>query len=536
VSTNAPKLELRQTPALDGLRGVAIALVLTLHSGYGLHFLGGGLGVDVFFVLSGFLITTLLLDERRRSGRIDLRAFYVRRVARLYPALVLMIVAAVLSSATLPKHTLGGVLLAALAVLTYTANLVASVSAGGLDGLDHTWTLSLEEQFYLFWPAGLLLVARLRTRTAVLVTLGATAASWASLVLWPGRSIGGIPQAYFRPDSRVGGLLLGCALAFVLTWVDAPRLAARRVVGIGSLAGLALVVVAAGHGSVDYLRECVPAASVFSAALIAHLVSGGESVVGRLLAWPPLRWLGVISYGTYLYSGLINSATANAVASWPLPAVALLRTGAAIVAATVSFGLVERPLRARARRWLATPGRQSGTSEVDVLVVCTANVCRSPYIASRLMQALPELEIATAGTAPTEGLATDPRILERLRSRGCPIPEVRPQPLTRAQVREARLVIGAAHEHRLAAVALDSDADARAFTLKELARYGAPLAAGSGLLALIQRVSEAAHASVDEHDDDLADPYGSDDETYDQLERDVDAALAVLVPILRASA
>ncbi|BBH17089.1 hypothetical protein Back2_13760 [Nocardioides baekrokdamisoli] len=335
--------------AFDGVRGTAVLLILALHSGYGPHFLGGGLGIEIFFVLSGYLISTLLIQERERWGSVSLSSFYLRRIARLAPALVLTLVAAGMAYRLLPDGTFAAYAGAVAAVVTYTANIAVSLRWSNLDGLGHTWSLAEEEQFYLLWPVILMFLLRLRRqRWAIALVVLGVAASWASLVLHHGPSIDGIPQAYFRPDSRAGSLLLGGLLALVVRDLRVRRVLAAHLTGVLSLVALVGVIIAAGRTRLDFLNECVPLAALASMLLIGHLSQRETSVPARLFSVAPLRWVGQISYGAYLYSGLFNAATDRWMADWSTPAIALIRTLAAVALAAVSYYLVEQPIRVRA--------------------------------------------------------------------------------------------------------------------------------------------------------------------------------------------
>jgi peptidoglycan/LPS O-acetylase OafA/YrhL len=160
---------LGNVPALDGLRGVAIVAVLGFHV-VGHHFIGGWIGVHIFFVLSGFLITTLLLEEVGRNGRISLRSFYARRIVRLAPALFAMIAIFV---AVILIWTHGSdrheQLHSAWVAMTYRANLPGGATIASHQDLAFTWTLALEEQFYVLWPLVLILAARRRVAPQLLL-------------------------------------------------------------------------------------------------------------------------------------------------------------------------------------------------------------------------------------------------------------------------------------------------------------------------------------------------------------------------------
>ncbi|HET9720708.1 MAG TPA: acyltransferase, partial [Solirubrobacteraceae bacterium] len=153
----APPRRLGRRPVLDGLRGVAVLLVIAEHTGL-LH--NGFLGVDVFFVLSGFLITTLLLEEFQRAGRISLRGFYARRARRLVPALLVAVAAFLVISAAADQSGFGDDVLAAAAGVTYITNILMALTPTWLPAVGHLWSLGAEEQFYLLWPVVLIAAIR----------------------------------------------------------------------------------------------------------------------------------------------------------------------------------------------------------------------------------------------------------------------------------------------------------------------------------------------------------------------------------------
>jgi protein-tyrosine phosphatase len=169
-----------------------------------------------------------------------------------------------------------------------------------------------------------------------------------------------------------------------------------------------------------------------------------------------------------------------------------------------------------------------------VLVVCTGNVCRSPYIAAELQRALPDLSVASAGTSALVGKIPGELVLRALEARG-PLDRelVAARRISKAMVRRAALIVTATRAHRAAVVALDRSAADRAFTLKELARVMASAGTGLGVTGVAARAAEAARTEAFDHDDDLADPYGLEWPAYETMAAEVDAALAVLVPALR---
>jgi peptidoglycan/LPS O-acetylase OafA/YrhL len=302
-----PRLGYR--PALDGLRAVAIAAVIGCH--YFHRPRAGYLGVDLFFVLSGFLITTLLLEEHQRSGRISLRAFYVRRARRLLPALftllaafLLVEVAAMPFDHTLP-HELSWVGLQAAVGAFYVSNFFAAWYPD-LARLSHLWSLAMEEQFYLLWPLIVVFAVRRRvTPNRLLALLLITAAAvWLNRVsLW----LAGAPvnRLYYTPDVVSDSLLIGCAAGVV--YVHRIESIMRRMT---QLAPLALAVVA-GYLVLGPSRIPVhPTAAgwplwktVIALLSACCVIAAAQSVglVTRVLSIPALVFVGRISYGLYLW-------------------------------------------------------------------------------------------------------------------------------------------------------------------------------------------------------------------------------------------
>lgn len=333
-----------RVPALDGLRGVAALGVLGFHVGEQIDGrfhdgsvnwlpVGGHLGVPVFYALSGYLITALLLRERDRFGRVDVRHFYVRRAARLVPLLA-AVVAVSLAYSVAAGGGRDAWLQAGLAML-YLQN-VALVAApwGEVHGYVGTWSLAQEEQFYLLWPALLLyLIGRGRGRRAVAVALlGVAAAVWASrsLTMLDGDQV----DAMFAPWNRADGLALGAAAALA-----APRVPvwAARVLVPSSLLVLALLYWSA---SIFTLGTYTVAMTLAPAAAVAAIVGG--RVAPGVLGWGPLRHLGRISYGIYLWPmGLVPLGMAAGADGVQLH---LLVAAAVIPVAHLSWRYLEQPI------------------------------------------------------------------------------------------------------------------------------------------------------------------------------------------------
>jgi peptidoglycan/LPS O-acetylase OafA/YrhL len=327
-------------PSLDGVRAVAIALVMAEHAKIDL-ISAGGIGVDVFFVLSGFLITGLLTAEVEGSGRLGFKAFYVRRAARLYPALLALVV-------------VGGLVLwreGVAARRLLEAGGIAGAYLTDLFSFGHstvwalwgfTWSLSIEEHFYLLWPPVLYLLLRRGGRANAVRWAGVGAAAGAvAVVLLAVDGTFGPPPLYFQPQAHVGGLLVGCALAL------APRLPewTRHLAGPSLVALLLLVLVSPSPLHATYFR-LLPLTWVLTGALIVGLNHPGRTAA--LLAWEPIRLVGVISYGLYLYHQLVFHEVARHLHT-NRPTLILVEVAATLVVAAISYRFLESPVRARGR-------------------------------------------------------------------------------------------------------------------------------------------------------------------------------------------
>ena len=342
---------MRYVPALDGVRALAVLAVVCLHAGFPWAS-WGFLGVDVFFVLSGFLITALLLVEHERIGTINLRAFYWRRAVRLFPALfaVLLLVgfwSATLAPADLASQNRVGI----LATAFYVANWVDALTDLELGQFQHTWSLAIEEQFYLLWPPFLavLLARRWPWQRLALLTGGLALASagWKALVwnmtLPPARVYGGL-------DTRADALLIGSLLAILLAHL--PALRTRRV-GYAALPVVLLFVMLAAVQSTSgepvawrsswwWNRGGFTLAAFVSALLVLLTATGSVRVISKLLELPLLVRLGRISYGVYLWHYVIFKAISHS--GIALTDVEKLHwIGVSIAAAAVSWIVIEQP-------------------------------------------------------------------------------------------------------------------------------------------------------------------------------------------------
>ena len=348
----------RRLPSLDGLRAMSIALVLAGHLAGSRHFLSfatvvragdlGNLGVRVFFVISGFLITGLLAAERDKTGGVDLRAFYIRRSLRIFPAFLVFLCAAVCLSrigvATLDRRDV-------LHAVTYTANYRGATSTFAL---RHLWSLSVEEQFYLIWPltfAVLSLAGGTRALAAVIllvpvIRIGLTA-------MFPGY-VEYVPTAF---ESVCDALATGCLTALVLPKVRRTAWFTRVV--FHRLTPLACVVIwmanrQSDHPMVFWLL-LIPVMNVLIALVMVRYVERPSLFFGRILNARPLVAVGALSYSLYLWQELflIQFRPPHSVLQ-TFPA----NVAMALACAAVSYRFVERPfLRLKARVTEAGSGR-----------------------------------------------------------------------------------------------------------------------------------------------------------------------------------
>jgi peptidoglycan/LPS O-acetylase OafA/YrhL len=359
------------------MRAFAVTAVILYHANPSWA-VGGYFGVDVFFVLSGFLITSLLLGEWRGTGGVGLRAFWGRRARRLLPALFVMLAVVGAVSVLLPR-VLGspGLLGDTLATVGYVANwhfIAANTSyfatVGNPSPLQHTWTLAIEEQFYLIWPLVLLVLvggfrglrrpSRERSRNrlilvAAVAVAGAAASALTMAYLTP-VGTASVNRAYYGSDTRAQGLLVGAALAAVCLWWGPVRTAlGRRLIGlIGAVGAVGVVVMwrivpetsaLTFHGGFALL-------AVATAGVIACVTLLSRHPVAGLLSLRPLPYIGKISYGMYLwYWPVLLVMTAQRT---HLHGLALLgaRLGVIVSVAALSFHLVETPIhRGRLAGW-----------------------------------------------------------------------------------------------------------------------------------------------------------------------------------------
>ena len=358
----ATKRGIQYIPAIDGLRAIAVMAVIFYHLGFD-WIPGGFLGVDLFFVISGYVITRLLLDSIERSGGLDLRAFYLARLRRLLPALIFMLVTTAIAVGIWAPDTIKRFLIDTPFALTGSMNwwlvgrhLDYFEAIGRPSLLQHTWSLAVEAQFYLVWPLILLLILKFFGKKRIsIVSLAIAAISGITLMLvsfsLDASSAQSVSHVYFGTDTHSIGLFLGAALA--VSWIpqnfksEVSRKAQDFIDGIGvfGFLGILSTFLLIDETNPALYKIAFPLAGFFAAAIITSIVHPA-SRFAPILQNRVLLWIGERSYAIYLWHWVIFQVTRPEVdlagATW---AMTLLRILIVFALADISLRFVELPVR-----------------------------------------------------------------------------------------------------------------------------------------------------------------------------------------------
>lgn len=355
-------------PGIDGLRAVSIIAVLILHlnSIYQFPFIilrGGFLGVDMFFVISGFLITSLLLEENDARGTISLRAFYMRRALRLLPAVIAAILFTLFIAFLAGSFTAVGLTpLRLAATLFYFNNWLQALVNDSPWFLTHFWSLSIEEQFYLIWPLALIALLRRQRRAALWIVVCAITISWLLKVglYWSGASW---QRLYHGSDTRADALLVGCLLSLLIYWRALPAILVRHHRILGRCAWLvfaALLIVADFQGPLPYFGGFTFAA-ITCAFILLHALIAPAAV----LKSPALQWIGKRSYGLYVWHWPVYLLVSTAVPNILMAPLSVIGT---FCFAALSYRYIEKPFLDLKRRRATAHAQITGADSEAVAV------------------------------------------------------------------------------------------------------------------------------------------------------------------------
>ncbi len=428
----AAKRSIQYIPAIDGLRALAVIAVMFYHLGFS-WIPGGFLGVDLFFVISGYVITRMLLDSIAQSGGLDLRGFYLARLRRLLPALLFMLTTTIIAVGIWAPDTIKRLLVDTPFALTGTINwrLVANEqdyfeSIGRPPLLQHTWSLAVEAQFYLVWPLILYFILKKFGQKHIPIAALLIAAASGIALLFVSFSIDAanaskVSHVYFGTDTHSIGLFLGAALA--VSWipqnfrVELTRKGQNFIDGIGfvGFAGILATFLLINASNPAMYKIAFPLAGIFGAAIIASIVHPA-SRFAPVLQNKVLLWIGERSYAIYLWHWVIFQVTRPTVdlagQAWALYSLRILIVFAL---ADISLRYVELPIRRgviqywiKGRKYRTKRERNRQTSllsatTVVVVIIAAVISVRAISIASDARTALEKsLSVDTSTAVPTE--------------------------------------------------------------------------------------------------------------------------------------
>jgi peptidoglycan/LPS O-acetylase OafA/YrhL len=405
-------------PALDGIRALAVGSVMLYHASQSWA-LGGYLGVDAFFVLSGFLITTLLVTEWSSRGAIQLGAFWLRRAKRLLPALVVVILGIVFYAAVFAAPAeMEKIRSDGFATLAYAANWKFIFAGQSYfdqftqpSPFHHIWSLAIEEQFYLVWPLIVFGVLRLTRSVRALLALAITMMLGSALLMALLYNPGHDPsRVYYGTDTRAQSLLMGAVAGILVFWHGPLRtVVARRVLRVLAFAGAGYTLwlwSSMSENTTALYRGGFLLASLSVVLVIVSVTQPDRGVLGRALSWYPLRWIGMISYGLYLWHWPVYLTMTATRTGLHGTALLFARLAVTFAFASASYYLVERPIRRG--NFVVRPAYLVAPSAlvlvVALIVSTTTTAATAPAGNTGAARAAP-VAAGAAGAAPTTAVA-----------------------------------------------------------------------------------------------------------------------------------
>lgn len=370
------RFRLGYRPALDGLRGISILVVMCLHGGMFWLFQGGFLGVDIFFVLSGFLITSLLLEEWTQTGTINFRNFYIRRGLRLLPPLLLVIAICLLVVTFFPPAQGSAEAAKSILVALYLSDWMP---ARVFPPLFHTWSLSIEEQFYLVWPLLLFFLLRLRISSRFVVWglfAGVLMLNVNRAVLWYHHTEANLVRVYVSLDTRSDTLLIGCIAGILVSGalIRPSKLTSTvlRIMTVASALAVTVLIFAISATFPPMYYGGFSAIGFMVATIIIGLFYAPLNFANTILEFPLLRWFGRLSYGLYLWHYPVYLFYDSLFGPFPIRSYTLricstfvVKFLLAVAVSSLSFYFVEQPALRLKKRFSAVRAGKYSESAVE---------------------------------------------------------------------------------------------------------------------------------------------------------------------------